>query len=133
MSKRWEEAIEDWYNNRSHLDYLDLAKVNTPTTKDLAHNISVIYDRLNLQSRVAIKNQNLVIEELVKINESLHNLEKAVQILQKGKLPELPTNFIEGLSKLKISEPKPREQGQLRVFKDLYIILKEQQQKLKEK
>ena len=119
MSKRWEEAIEDWYNNRSHLDYLDLAKVNTPTTRDLAHNISVIYDRLNLQSRVAIKNQNLVIEELVKINESLHNLEKTIQTLQKGKLPELPTNLIEGLSKLKISEPKPREQGQLRYLETL--------------
>ena len=120
MSKRWEEAIENWYNNRSHLDYLDLAEVNTPTTKDLAHNISVIYDRLNLQSRVAIKNQNLVIEELVKINESLN------------KLPELPINLIEGLSKLKISEPKPREQGQLRVFRDPYAILKAEQQKLKD-
>ena len=72
MSKRWKEAIENWYNTRVRLEYLDLADIKTPTNKDLSHNISVIYDILNLHSRVSIKNQILVVEELSKINENLH-------------------------------------------------------------
>ena len=71
MSKRWEEAIENWYNTRVRLEYLDLTNIEIPTNKYLAHNISVIYDRLNLHSRVSIKNQTLVVEELSKINKNL--------------------------------------------------------------
>ena len=48
MSKRWEAAIENWYNSRVRLEYIDLADIEIPTNKDLAHNIAVIYDRLNL-------------------------------------------------------------------------------------
>ena len=82
MSKRWEAAIENWYNTRVRLEYLDLADIETPTNKDLSHNIAVIYDRLNLQGRVSIKNQNLVVEELININKSLQT-QRQLELLER--------------------------------------------------
>ena len=82
MSKRWEAAIENWYNTRLRLEYLDLADIETPTNKDLSHNIAVIYDRLNLQGRVFIKNQNLVVEELININKSLQT-QRQLELLER--------------------------------------------------
>jgi tetrahydrodipicolinate N-succinyltransferase len=99
MSKRWEEAVENWYNTRVRLEYLDLANIETPTNRDLAHNISVLYDRLNLHSRVSIKNQVLVVEELSKINEKLH----------KSQLISFERKLSQHLSEITLSQQKIQE------------------------
>ena len=99
MSKRWEEAIENWYNTRVRLEYLDLAYIEKPSNKNLAHNISVIYDRLNLHSRVSIKNQILVVEELSKINENLY----------KSQLISFERKLSHYLSEITISQQKIQE------------------------
>ena len=82
------------------------------------------------------KQLNTCIQLLVRIatkveeqSNRIQELEKAVHTLQKGKAP---ADLLEGLGKLKIGEVKPREQGQLRVFRDPYEILKAAQQKLKD-
>ena len=81
------------------------------------------------------KQLNTCIQLLVRIatkveeqSNRIQELEKAVHTLQK----KAPADLLEGLNKLRIGEVKPREQGQLRVFRDPYAILKEEQQKLKD-
>lgn len=65
MSGLWEESIQKWYldSRTSHLDYLNLAETTNPSRKELAHNISVIYDRTCLSSRVNLRNFKLLLEE----------------------------------------------------------------------
>ena len=76
MSKLWEEAIQKWYtdSHTSHLDYLNLAETSKPTKKELAHNISVIYDRTCLSSRVNLRNFKLLLEENRNLEHRVKNL-----------------------------------------------------------
>ena len=83
MSKLWEEAIQKWYtdSHTSHLDYLNLAETTKPTKKELAHNISVIYDRTCLSSRVNLRNFKLLLEENHNLEKRIRNLESSVKTL----------------------------------------------------
>lgn len=95
MSIRWEQSIEDWYqkSHTGNLEYLDLAEVPKPTTRQLAHNISVLFDRISLSSRVQIRNQKLIQEHLILYIQKQEKLEKDIE--------ELKTSIT------KISERKP--------------------------
>ena len=83
MSYRWEEAIQQWYTNShtSKLDYLDLAETINPTRKELAHNISVIYDRTCLSSRVSLKNFKLILEKHQNLEDRIKRFEFSVKTL----------------------------------------------------
>ena len=87
--------------------------------------VSIVSKQLNTCIQLLVRIATKVEEQSNRIQE----LEKTVLILKKGKTPELPTDILEKLSNLRIGESKPRERGQLRVFKDPYAILKAEQQK----
>ncbi|CAD5184271.1 unnamed protein product [Musa acuminata subsp. malaccensis] len=81
MSRLWEEAIQKWYtdSHTSHLDYLNLAETTKPTKKELAHNISVIYDvTRHRHQEVNPRNFKLLLEEN-------HNLEKRIRNLESSR------------------------------------------------
>ncbi|XP_028110266.1 uncharacterized protein LOC114308793 [Camellia sinensis] len=70
--------------NTSRLSYLDLANTEKPSTKELAHNISVIYDRVCLSSKVTLKefrSQQLQIQSL---EGSVQHLIKKIEKLEQG-------------------------------------------------
>ena len=81
MSKLWEESIQKWYtdSHTSHLDYLNLAETSKPTQKELAHNISVIYDRTCLSSRVNLRNFKLLLEENQNLEHRIKRLETSIK------------------------------------------------------
>ncbi|KAG6522372.1 hypothetical protein ZIOFF_019512 [Zingiber officinale] len=82
MSKQWEEAIQEWYtkSHTSNLEHLNLTETK-PTTKELAHNLSVIYDKVCLSSRVHIKHFKTLLEELEVVKLQNQKLEEVVKIL----------------------------------------------------
>ncbi|KAG6521357.1 hypothetical protein ZIOFF_018473 [Zingiber officinale] len=106
MSRRWEEAIEEWYSksDTSNLEDLDLVETK-PSTKELAHNLSdnlsVVYDRVCLSCRDHLKNFKTILEELEflkkenqKTNKALVNLIKesyrdAVQATEEIEAPAI--------------------------------------------
>ncbi|KAG6499047.1 hypothetical protein ZIOFF_038803 [Zingiber officinale] len=84
MSRRWEIAIQDWYTKAptAKLEYLDLAN-SKPTTKELAHNLAVIFDRLSLSNRVNLKNFKQIQEEVKLLKEENCKLVKEIKNLTK--------------------------------------------------
>lgn len=83
MSNIWEQNIKEWYekSNTSRLSYLDLATTEKPSTKELAHNISVIYDRVCLSSKVNLKEFRDQQSHLSQIDQKFSKLsQKVVQI-----------------------------------------------------
>ena len=87
-----------------------------------------------------IKQNNTQIQLLVQALEEIRNLEAEVKILkdqiQKQKGVQLPSEITDELSarlaKLSIEPSKQKEKkGVLRVFKDPFVILQEEKQKLK--
>ncbi|KAG6508931.1 hypothetical protein ZIOFF_034313 [Zingiber officinale] len=86
MSRRWEEKIQEWYtkSHTSNLEYLDLAQnKEQPTKRELAHNLSVIYDRVCLSCRVHLKNFKIIEEQLEDIRKENKELRKALENLAK--------------------------------------------------
>ncbi|QHF16178.1 hypothetical protein KM754_gp1 [Camellia lemon glow virus] len=85
MSERWERSIEEWYE-KSHtasLSYLDLAQTQKPTQSELAHNLSVIFDRQNLSSRVLIKNHKQILEQIQHLDLKISKFERKLNSLVK--------------------------------------------------
>ena len=123
MSELWEEAIQKWYtdSHTSHLDYLNLAETTKPTRKELAHNISVIYDRTCLSSRVNLRNFKLLLEENHNIEQRIKKLESSVKILSSlfSENKPLTQSEVQKLV-LEISkQPKLIEEEALRLSQDL--------------
>ena len=83
MSERWEQSIQEWYtkSRTSNLEYLDLSEATTVTSKHLNHNISVIYDRLNLLSRVSLKNFKQTQEQIQSLDQKIQKLEQNLKNL----------------------------------------------------
>ncbi|KAG6487143.1 hypothetical protein ZIOFF_055726 [Zingiber officinale] len=84
MSRQWEEQIQEWYakSHTSNLEYLDLAKTNKkPTQEELAHNLSVIYDRVCLSCRVHLRNFKQIQEEIEVLKEENHRIIKELATL----------------------------------------------------
>ncbi|THU58537.1 hypothetical protein C4D60_Mb03t15400 [Musa balbisiana] len=83
MSEKWEEAIQQWYTNShtSKLEYLDLAELKNPSRKELAHNITVVYDRVCLSSRVHLKNLKALLERSQELEKEVKRLKTDVRTL----------------------------------------------------
>lgn len=64
MSERWEEAIQEWYtkSHTSNLEYLDLALTLKVSSNQIAHNLSVVYDRTCLSAKINLRNFKLILE-----------------------------------------------------------------------
>ncbi|QBA88841.1 ORF1 [Aglaonema bacilliform virus] len=84
MSRRWEESVNEWYtkSHTANLEYLDLSVNKNPTQKELGHNLSVIYDRVCLSSRVHLKNFKKLIEELSSLEEKWKQFQQKLQKLE---------------------------------------------------
>ena len=87
-----------------------------------------------------IKQNNTQIQLLVQIYEQIKNLEAEVKILKdqvsKQKGVQLPSDITDELSaqltRLSLGNPRRKEKkGTLKVFKDPFVILQEEKQKLK--
>ena len=83
MSEKWEEAIQQWYtsSHTSKLDYLDLAETHSPTRKELAHNLTIIYDRTCLSSKVNLKNFKIIIEKNQNLEREIKGLKHSIKTL----------------------------------------------------
>ena len=123
MSGLWEESIQKWYldSRTSHLDYLNLAETINPSRKELAHNISVIYDRTCLSSRVNLRNFKLLLEENQNLEKRIKDLESSVKILSSLLIENKPLTKTE-IRKLVLEiskQPKIIEEEALRLSKNL--------------
>lgn len=123
MSGLWEESIQKWYldSRTSHLDYLNLAETTNPSRKELAHNISVIYDRTCLSSRVNLRNFKLLLEENQNLEKRIKDLESSVKILSSLLIENKPLTKTE-IRKLVLEiskQPKIIEEEALRLSKNL--------------
>nr|ATZ69452.1 ORF1 protein [Cacao swollen shoot CD virus] len=85
MSSRWENSIQEWYekSHTANLEYLDLASVSKVTNNQIAHNLAVTFDRINLGNRVFIKNLKQIQESIVEVNTRIDTLEVALRRLTK--------------------------------------------------
>nr|QJC63486.1 hypothetical protein [Cacao swollen shoot CD virus]QJC63491.1 hypothetical protein [Cacao swollen shoot CD virus] len=85
MSSRWENSIQEWYekSHTANLEYLDLASVSKVTNNQIAHNLAVTFDRLNLGNRVFIKNLKQIQESLAETNTRIDTLEVGLRRLTK--------------------------------------------------
>nr|ASG91867.1 ORF1 [Cacao swollen shoot virus] len=85
MSSRWENSIQEWYekSHTANLEYLDLASTSKVTNNQLAHNLAVTFDRVNLGSRVFIKNLKQIQESILELNTRIDTVEVALRRLTK--------------------------------------------------
>ncbi|CDN68222.1 hypothetical protein [Grapevine Roditis leaf discoloration-associated virus] len=127
MSEKWERSIQDWYNNSrtANLEYLDLAEKEKPTNTHLFHNLAVVYDRLNLQSRVNLKNLKHILERIERQELRLENLEKSVKNLTKVFVENKPLTAIEvrRLVQEISQQPKLVEREALKLTEELRLKL----------
>ena len=90
MSDRFEQEIQNWYDNSRTVDpeYI-IFKENSskPTTTDLANNLACIYNRVNLFSKVALKNFKSISEKQkdleLKVQNCQEKLESCEELLRK--------------------------------------------------
>lgn len=127
MSERWEQSIQEWYtkSRTSNLEYLDLSDT-TVTNKHLANNISVIYDRLNLLSRVSLKNFKQTQEQIHFLDQKIQKLEqnlKNLTILLTENRP-LTTSEVKTLVTEVTKQPKLIETEALKISEELNQKLK---------
>jgi Protein of unknown function (DUF1319) len=86
MAKRFEESVQKWYDTTrtANLKYLDLAE--KPKTRDyletINNNTAVIYDRLNLFTRISLKHFHEIHEENENLKNQIQKLKKLV--IQQG-------------------------------------------------
>nr|ASG91857.1 ORF1 [Cacao swollen shoot virus]ASG91872.1 ORF1 [Cacao swollen shoot virus]ASG91878.1 ORF1 [Cacao swollen shoot virus]ASG91884.1 ORF1 [Cacao swollen shoot virus]QJC63539.1 hypothetical protein [Cacao swollen shoot virus] len=85
MSSRWENSIQEWYekSHTANLEYLDLASTSKVTNNQLAHNLAVTFDRVNLGNRVFIKNLKQIQESILELNTRIDTVEVALRRLTK--------------------------------------------------
>nr|QJC63599.1 hypothetical protein [Cacao swollen shoot virus] len=85
MSSRWENSIQEWYekSHTANLEYLDLASTSKVTNNQLAHNLAVTFDRVNLGNRVFIKNLKQIQESILELNTRIDTVEVVLRRLTK--------------------------------------------------
>ncbi|KAG6523640.1 hypothetical protein ZIOFF_013505 [Zingiber officinale] len=121
MSRRWEEKIQEWYtkSHTSNLEYLDLAQnKEQPTKRELAHNLSVIYDRVCLSCRIHLKNFKIIQEQLEDIKKENKELKKALENLTKEIIENRPLSERQ-LKGIVAEQPQLTEQQVFKISKDL--------------
>lgn len=85
MTNIWEQNIREWYekSETSRLNYLDLASTEKPTSKELAHNIAVIYDRVCLSSKVNLKEFRSQQTQIQFLESTVNQLSRKIEKLEK--------------------------------------------------
>ena len=90
MSERFEQEIQYWYDNSRAVDpeYIVFNENSPkPSTKDLINNLACVYNRLNLFSKVALKNFKNISEKQkdleLKIQSCQEKLESFEELLRK--------------------------------------------------
>lgn len=127
MSARFERCIQEWYSaaRTADLDFLDLSGLQKPSPSQIANNLAVIYDRLNLHSRVCIKDSHKQLELFsqieAKLEVSFQKIEKQQKELQKLIELQKPLSKTEvlGLVEEIAQQPKLVEQEALRLTEKL--------------
>ncbi|ATZ69528.1 ORF1 protein [Cacao bacilliform Sri Lanka virus] len=129
MSERFEESIREWYASAPtrNLQYLDLAETPKPKLSQLANNLGVIYDRINLLSRVSLKNYKLILEKSVLIESILTKHSASLSLLESEFQEHRPLTSAE-VKKLVIEiakQPKAVEEQALQITEELKKEIKE--------
>ncbi|GJZ96793.1 heme peroxidase [Tanacetum coccineum] len=90
MSERFEQEIQYWYDNSRTVDpeYIVFNETSPkPTPTDLANNLACVYSRLNLFSKVALKNYKSISEKQKELESRVQNcqekLESCEELLRK--------------------------------------------------
>ncbi|GJS57556.1 Orf y [Tanacetum coccineum] len=90
MSDRFEQEIQYWYDNSRTVDpeYIVFNETSPkPTSTDLANNLACVYNRLNLFSKVALKNYKSISEKQKELESRVQNcqekLESCEELLRK--------------------------------------------------
>nr|QJC63512.1 hypothetical protein [Cacao swollen shoot virus]QJC63518.1 hypothetical protein [Cacao swollen shoot virus] len=129
MSSRWENSIQEWYekSHTANLEYLDLASTSKVTNNQLAHNLAVTFDRVNLGNRVFIKNLKQIQESILELHTRVDTLEVALKRLTKLFKENKPLSEIEvkRLVEEIAQQPKIVEEQALRISQELELKLKE--------
>lgn len=85
MSERFEQSINEWYASSpsANLDYLDLSNTSKPSNSQLAQNLSITYDRVNLLSRYCQSKfasiQNNICSQNHQLNQAQETLSKILK------------------------------------------------------
>lgn len=123
MSAVFEKSIEEWYagSSTARLEYLDLAEVSKVSHSHLAHNISVVFDRVSLLSRVSLKNFKLILEKLSslesKLSEEKIKIEKLEKLIKSSR--PLTEQQVEALVLKFAAQPKEIEQRTINLAAEL--------------
>lgn len=119
MSERFEQAVQDWYDKSrtANLSYLNLE--TKPTLPQLANNLDVVYDRLNLLSRVSLKQHYKLLSHFEKQTEEIRQLQRtqkaileAIAVIQKELISQKPltSTEVKNLTQELVKLPKLIEQ-----------------------
>nr|QJC63496.1 hypothetical protein [Cacao swollen shoot virus] len=129
MSSRWENSIQEWYekSHTANLEYLDLASTSKVTNNQLAHNLAVTFDRINLGNRVFIKNLKQIQESILELHTRVDTVEVALRRLTKLFKENKPLSEFEvkRLVEEIAQQPKIVEEQALRISQELELKLKE--------
>nr|QJC63524.1 hypothetical protein [Cacao swollen shoot virus] len=129
MSSRWENSIQEWYekSHTANLEYLDLASTSKVTNNQLAHNLAVTFDRVNLGNRVFIKNLKQIQESILELHTRIDTVEVALKRLTKLFKENKPLSEFEvkRLVEEIAQQPKIVEEQALRISQELELKLKE--------
>lgn len=119
MSRRWEESIQERYatSHTANLEYLDLSQNQTPSTKELANNLSVIHNNINVSSLVHIKHFKQILSLIEGLADRVEKLEKEARRDRKA---------LESLTK-EVVENRPLTEKKV---KDLVFQISEQSARL---
>nr|AIK01822.1 ORF1 [Piper yellow mottle virus] len=107
MSEVFEKSIEDWYSKSrtARLEYLDLAEEPKISNSQLAHNLSVVFDRISLLSKVTLKNFKLILERLSVLEPKIEKNSIKIKNIQKP----LSVQQLEALVTKLTAQPKEIE------------------------
>nr|QJC63501.1 hypothetical protein [Cacao swollen shoot virus] len=129
MSSRWENSIQEWYekSHTANLEYLDLASTSKVTNNQLAHNLAVTFDRINLGNRVFIKNLKQIQESILELHTRVDTVEVALRRLTKlfKENKPLSESEVKRLVEEIAQQPKIVEEQALRISQELELKLKE--------
>jgi len=137
MTEKFERSIKEWYENSrtANLEYLDLAEnpKNKDYLKTICNNTSVIFDRLSLFSKVAVKNFHELKNQNLELIQKVEKLTIRIKILEHQKAPEpLTQNEVRKLVFEISQQPKFAEEQVLRIATELELKLNRVEQLLQE-
>lgn len=117
MSEVFEKSIEDWYSKSrtARLEYLDLAEEPKISNSQLAHNLSVVFDRISLLSKVSLKNFKLILERLSVLESKIKKNSIKIKNIQKP----LSEQQIEALVAKLTLQPKEIEERTINLAAEL--------------